>query len=216
MAVPYTRTREFRKFRDGIDYARRLVVAGQGLAGSEEPAADAGDFYRAAWVQAVGAVDHWLHAELYRRVAQVAGEDATGRPDRLMRLEIPFSKLDEVRRGSTTPADAVVEHVRARWGDVSLLSPHRVGEALGLVTEKDVWAEAAARINEWHYGSTSHTAQTLKRRYVSITGRRDRIVHDADLLDGDPGRRRPITETDTTEAISWLERIAHAVATVLD
>jgi hypothetical protein len=45
--------------------------------------------------------------------------------------------------------------------------------------------------------------------------RRTRIAHDADLLDGDLKRRRPITDADVTDAVDWIERIALAIAMVL-
>ncbi|MGW7364055.1 hypothetical protein ACWGI8_11645 [Streptomyces sp. NPDC054841] len=61
-------------------------------------------------------------------------------------------------------------------------------------------------------------AQTLKQQYNSITDRRNRIAHDADLLDSDLKRRRPISDADVTDAIDWIERIeriALAIAKVL-
>ncbi|WP_327383253.1 MULTISPECIES: hypothetical protein [unclassified Streptomyces] len=50
---------------------------------------------------------------------------------------------------------------------------------------------------------------------VLITDRRNKIAHDADLLDGDLKRRRPISDADVTDAIDWIERIALAIAKVL-
>ncbi|WP_435241799.1 hypothetical protein [Streptomyces cucumeris] len=47
------------------------------------------------------------------------------------------------------------------------------------------------------------------------TERRNRIAHDADLLDGQLKRRREISDADVTDAIDWIERIALAIATVL-
>lgn len=45
-------------------------------------------FYRAAWAQAVSAIDHWFHEELYRRVAELAGKDSPGMPYQLTSFEL--------------------------------------------------------------------------------------------------------------------------------
>ena len=71
------------------------------------------------------------------------------------------------------------------------------------------------RLNEWNHGRTGMTDQTLKKQYISITDRRNKIAHDVDLLDGDLKRRRPISDADVTDAIDWIERIALAIAKVL-
>ncbi|WP_018635951.1 hypothetical protein [Parafrankia elaeagni] len=215
MPVPYPQTREFEAFRRNIEYARKMVRAGQSLAAFQSPVFDIGDFYRAAWVQAVSAIDHWFHEELYRRVAELAGQDSPGMPYQLTRFELPLQQVEEIRRGTVTLADAVSDHVRAKWANASLQNPRKISEALKLVTEENVWARAAAQINEWNHGRTAMTDQGLKKQYIGITERRNKIAHDADLVDGDLEKRRDITDADVSDAIDWLERIARAIATVL-
>jgi hypothetical protein len=75
--------------------------------------------------------------------------------------------------------------------------------------------KVAVQLNEWHRGRTSMTGQDLKARYSLITDRRNKIAHEADLLDGDLEHRRPISDAEVTDAIDWIERIALAIATVL-
>ncbi|MFE9797416.1 hypothetical protein ACFYP6_01015 [Streptomyces goshikiensis] len=215
MAVPQPQTREFQAFKTNIEYARKMVLAGQSLAAFQSPVFDIGDFYRAAWVQVVSAIDHWFHEELYRRVADLAAADSPGMPYQLTKFELPLEKVEEVRRGTTTLADAVSEHVKAKWANASLQNPRKISEALKLVTEENIWGKAAVQLNEWNHGRTGMTDQTLKKQYVSITDRRNKIAHDADLLDGDLKRRRPISDADVTDAIDWIERIALAIAKVL-
>jgi restriction system protein len=84
------------------------------------------------------------------------------------------------------------------------------------VTEENLWAKAAVQLNEWNHGRTGMTEQTLKKQYISITERRNKIAHYSDLVDGSLKQRRPISDADVTEAIDWIERIALAIAKVLD
>ncbi|GAA4966638.1 hypothetical protein GCM10023238_38040 [Streptomyces heliomycini] len=65
-------------------------------------------------------------------------------------------------------------------------------------------------------GRTTFNEKTLRGRYLEITQRRNKIAHDADLIDGDLKQRRPIDEAEVTDAIDWIERIALAIAHVLD
>ena len=215
MAVPPPQTLEFQAFLRNIEYARKMVVAGQSLETFQSPVFDIGDFYRAAWVQAVSAIDHWFHEELYRRVADLAGQDGPGMPHQLTRFELPLEKVEQIGHGTITLADAVSEHVKAKWANAALQNPRKISEALKLVTEENIWAKAAVQINTWNHGRTAMTEQMLKRQYMTITDRRNKIAHEADLLDGDLEQRRSITAAEVTDAISWVERIAVAIANVL-
>src|SRR5437764_8588600 len=119
MTNAHPQTREFRAFLNNIEYARKMILAGRSLAAFESPVIDIGDFYRAAWVQAVSAIDHWFHEELYRRVAELTAEDSPTMPYQLTKFELPLVKVEEVRRGTTTLADAVSKHVRAKWSNAA-------------------------------------------------------------------------------------------------
>ncbi|MFI5587209.1 hypothetical protein ACIA5G_19325 [Amycolatopsis sp. NPDC051758] len=211
----HPQTREFRVFLNNIEYARKMILAGRSLAAFESPVIDIDDFYRAAWVQAVSAIDHWFHEELYRRVAELTAEDSPTMPYQLTKFELPLVKVEEVRRGTTTLADAVSKHVKAKWSNAALQSPRKISEALKLVSEEDIWDKAAAQLNEWNHGRTSMNSQTLRQRYNSITERRNKIAHEADLVDGELKRRRPISEAEAVDAVDWIERIALAIAHVL-
>jgi restriction system protein len=129
-------------------------------------------------------------------VAELTAKDSAAMPQQLTKFELPLAKVEEVRNGTIDLSDAVSKHVRAKWSGTSLQNPRRISEALRLVTTEDLWAKGAEQINAWNGHRTSFTAQTLKQKYVTITDRRNKIAHEADLLDGDLKRRRPISEHD--------------------
>lgn len=88
---------------------------------------------------------------------------------------------------------------------------------LKLVTDKKVWYLSAGWLNQTFFqGRTSLNEKTLRSRYLEITQRRNKIAHEADLIDGDLEQRRPIDEAAVNDAIDWIERLALAVAHVLD
>ncbi|GAB2816796.1 hypothetical protein GCM10027073_55680 [Streptomyces chlorus] len=217
MAVSRPETRQFEAFMTNLSYARRMVKAGGMLTPFRSPTIDIDDFYRAAWVQAVAAIDHWLHEEVLRRVAELAARDSPEMPYQLRVYELPLHRVEAVRRGEVTLSEAVVEHLRDKLAAQALQHPGKIAEVLKLVTEKKVWYEAAGCINkEFFQGRTSLNEKTLRSRYLEITQRRNKIAHDADLIDGDLKQRRSIDEAEVTDAIDWIERIALALAHVLD
>ncbi|MGW2296341.1 hypothetical protein [Streptomyces violaceorubidus] len=200
-----------------LSYARRMVKAGRMLTPFRSPTIDIDDFYRAAWVQAVAAIDHWLHEEVLRRVAELTAKDSPEMPPQLRRYELPLHRVEAVRRGEVTLSEAVVEHLREKLAVQALQHPGKISEVLRLVTEQKVWYEAAGCINQHFFqGRTTFNEKKLRSRYLEITQRRNRIAHDADLVDGDLKQRRAIDEAEVTDAIDWIERIALAIAHVLD
>lgn len=60
----------FAELVSNLGYARDLVRGGQYLEQLQVGAFDVADLYRAAWVQAVSALDHWVHCELYDRASR--------------------------------------------------------------------------------------------------------------------------------------------------
>lgn len=109
MVVPYPQTRDFQTFRANIEYARNMVVAGQSLAAFQSPVIDVGDFYRAAWVQAVGAIDQWFHEELYRRVSMLVGQDSPTMPYQLTKFELPLDMVEAWNHGRTAMTDQTLK-----------------------------------------------------------------------------------------------------------
>ncbi len=138
-------------------------------------------------------------------------------PYQLRVYELPLHRVEAVRRGDVTLPEAVVEHLRDKLAAQSLQHPGKISEVLKLVTEKKVWYLAAGWINtSFFQGRTSLNGKTLRSRYLEITQRRNKIAHDADLIDGDLKQRRPVDEAGVNDAIDWIERIALAIAHVLD
>ncbi|MER6332474.1 hypothetical protein ABT298_24745 [Streptomyces sp. NPDC001034] len=217
MAISRPQTRQFEAFMTNLSYARRMVKTGVMLTPFRSPTIDIDDFYRAAWVQAVAAIDHWLHEEVLRRVAELAAKDSPEMPYQLRVYELPLHTVEAVRRGDVALSEAVVEHLREKLSGQALQHPGKISEVLKLVTEKKVWYEAAGCVNkEFFQGRTTFNEKKLRSRYLEITRRRNKIAHDADLIDGDLKQRRPMDEAEVTDAIDWIERIALAIAHVLD
>lgn len=215
MPVIRPHTRQFTSFSTNITYARNLITAGQSLATLQVAAFDIGDLYRAAWVQAVSALDHWVHEELYARVAALAADTGPGMPKQLQKFELPLAVVEQVRLDNLQISDAVLNHIKSKWSFQSLQNPRMITEALKLITDEDVWGKAANLINQEQTHSTNLSGADLRNRLQAIVERRNQIAHYADLEDGSLKVRRQIDASAVFDAVALIEEIAEALAAVL-
>lgn len=215
MSIARPQTRQFQSFERNLEYARDMIKAGESLHGLQPGALDVCDLYRAAWVQAVSAVDHWLHEELFRRVAELAADPNAELPEQLRNFALPLSVIESVRLDEQSMSDAVLQHVRAKWEFLPLHNSREISKAYRLVTDTDLWEAVAAQLNDWNHQRTNYNSQKVRKQFGQVVERRNKIAHHADLEDGHLQQRRAITPAQTHDAVDWLERIVLAIAKVL-
>lgn len=208
-------TSEFRQFEKNIDYARRLIAGGDTFEDmrnampnfEDRSLADPDDLYRAAWVQAVSALDHWMHREIVRRAVALINDTGRERPEALSRLAIPFGSVERMRREPI--ANIFRDYLENYLAWQSLQTIEKIQGAIRLVIIKTpgaIWSEVA--------NSLAKTPEQVKLRHAGVISRRNQIAHEADLLPD--GTRRPITKDDATGAVQWIDDLAHALAKILD
>ncbi|MEV1120264.1 hypothetical protein AB0I91_34890 [Actinosynnema sp. NPDC049800] len=204
-------TEALRELRANMDYARGLVRGGQHLERLRVGAFDVADLYRSAWVQAVSALDHWVHSELYDRALGLALQVSEQRPARFLRIEVPMSLLEDVLHHSGSLEEKFRDHLKSRFGYTSYQNPEKIKEAFGYVSDVQLWDNVAKHLSQ---DGTAWTHQSVRERISQIMNRRNLIAHAADR-DPETGKRTPIQHHEATEAIDWLERVAVAISRVV-
>lgn len=199
----------FTELRGNLAYARNLVSGGRHLEHLQVGAFDVADLYRAAWVQAVSALDHWVHREVYDRALGFALNVAVPRPKRFLALKIPMQMFEDVHHHSQTLPEVFAAHLRAQFGHLSFQAPDKIKEALAHVAEVQLWPEVARRLSD---GTTSDQVQSLLKE---IVGRRNRIAHEADRDPAQVHDKQAITAQATSEVIEHVQRIATAILHVI-
>src|SRR3712207_4596452 len=81
----------FAELASNLRYARGLIQGGRSLGRLEVRVFAVADLYRASWVQAVSALDHWVHRELYERAVAIAAREDDDRPRRFLAIKVPMS-----------------------------------------------------------------------------------------------------------------------------
>lgn len=204
-------TEALREFRANMEYARGLVRGGQHLERLRVGAFDVADLYRSAWVQAVSALDHWVHSELYDRAVGLALQVSEQRPARFLRIEVPMSLLEDVLHHSGSLEEKFRDHLKSRFGYTSYQNPEKIKEAFGYVSDAPLWDGVAKYLSR---GGAVWSQQSVRERISRIMNRRNLIAHAADL-DPATGKRTPVRDHEVTETIDWLEQVAVAISLVV-
>lgn len=203
----------FTEFRRNIAYARDLVRGGQHLDHLQVGAFDIADLYRAAWVQAVAALDQWVHSELYERAVLFALNTDLPRPARFLNLEIPMRMFEDVHHHGRAMREAFDSHLRDQFGYQSFQNPEKIRLALRHVSDVPLWPEVAKRITaETGRGTTHNEVQQL---LADIAQRRNRIAHEADRDPELVHDKQEMTARAASAAIDDIERIVGAILHVI-
>ncbi|MFF4198829.1 hypothetical protein [Nonomuraea sp. NPDC001831] len=210
------KTQAFLDFERNLDYAKQLVQAGRDLTGVGVSSFDVGDLYRAAWVQAVAALDHWVHQEVYHRAILLAQQPGVHKPRKFREFAIPMELFEGVHHGSVPLDEALRRHLRRVVGRKTYQGPDDIRDGFAIVSDISLWDRVVNIINSErssHDGKV--TVKAVRRLIGAIVWRRNKIAHETDR---DPvgNRRRPITAQEAMDAVETLEMIAATILVAID
>lgn len=204
----------YEQFESNLSYARNMVTGGRALEGLHGIGANYGDLaaahpedlYRAAWSQAVAALDHWLHEEVLARAVALVRSEERPLPDRLSKLKLPLATVEQMADNplGSVFAEFVTEEIRRDTYQRS----RGISEGLRLITHlnaQEIWERIAEGLGV--------TAARARERQDFVVERRNRIAHQADL--GADGRRTPMAASDVEAALVWIEGVAGQIVGIL-
>jgi hypothetical protein len=207
-------TTPLEELRANLEFARNLVGGGGSLEQLEVKKFEVDDMYRAAWVQAVSALDQWVYREIFERALGLVLNADEPRPAKFLKLQIPMSMFEDLYHHSGSVEKAFAAHLRDYFRFQSFQSPDRIKEGFRHVSTEPIWQKVAAQLaNDGDDGleSESDVVECLRR----IVHRRNNIAHAADRDPEDGTSKLPISAAEVTNAIGQIERIIHAIADVL-
>lgn len=202
------------ELRTNLELARDLVRGGRHLQRLQVRAFNITDLYRAAWVQAVSALDHWVHRELYERALWLALDTSAKRPAKFLQIQVPMAWFEDVHHGSTTLREAFREHLQTQFGHLSFQHPEKIKQALAHVSDASLWSAVAVELSKADVGYEPHTSKGVQDQLLAIVKRRNRIAHEADR-NPDVAGRSPLSDAEAAEAIEWIERLVTAMFAVI-
>ena len=162
--------------------------------------------YRAAWNQAVSAMDHWLHDELIERAVRLANDTGNQRPQSMLNLRLPFEMVERTR---SEPVYVVFrDFLKKEFQRRSFHSAEDITQGIKLVshlTGDSIWNAVGQAF--------SMPQQHAKQNHEGIIKRRNDISHRADR--DAHGQRQPMTEVQATAAVDWIYNLVHELFALL-
>ncbi|MFD6563879.1 restriction endonuclease [Micromonospora profundi] len=206
----------FANLQRNLNYARSLATAGQHLALLKVGAFEISDVFRAAWVQSVAALDHWVRQEIRARMLRLAAQPGVEKPRAFAAFQISMGLVEQVQMGKATLVDAVDQQLRDR-GHLVYQHPDKIREGFALVADVNgFWNRVAKVLTEQSGDGISFTGAEVQDQLHQITQRRHKIAHEYDEDPENPSRKRAIDAPGATKTIDWIEQAAAAILVVLD
>lgn len=116
-------TEAFTDFLQNMEYAKRLVSGGERLAQLKVGAFDVDDLYRAAWVQSVAALDHWVTREIIERAVGLAENPDVERPEKFSSLKMPVSLFERIDKHKDPLSATFHKHLEQTFAYMTFQNP---------------------------------------------------------------------------------------------
>ncbi|WP_155129013.1 hypothetical protein [[Actinomadura] parvosata] len=207
----------FHEFKQNLEYARQIVEGGRMLSRLQVGSFDVDDLYRAAWVQAVAALDHWVHEEIYHRAVVIAQQpSSTTKPKKFLSFEIPMGLFEEVSTGLVSLEAGLRSHLKKSLSYRSFQHPAKIKEGFALVTDLPLWEQVARVLTAQRSDGNRVTSSDLIDKLAKIANRRNKISHEADRNPDLPGAKMSIQADEVQDVIDLLETVGAAILETLD
>lgn len=200
-----------------LDYSRSLSTAGHHLQELKVELFEVSDVFRAAWVQAVAALDHWVRQEVKERMLVLAEQPESVRPAKFQSFSLPVALVDQVATGRLTLRQAIDTHYDVEMARTTFQGPQQIQDGFSYVADvKNLWGRVATVLTQRSGGENVETAVGVQGRLKEIVFRRNKIAHE---YDEDPDRapaKRSINTTAASQTVNFIGELAEAVVAVLD
>jgi len=197
-----TRTR-LDAFRTDIQRARDLIGLGQSLGALTHGRVDSSDLFRAAIVQAVSALDQYVHGIVLDLGVEILL--GTRAPTPNSRVGLPFHAVERIV-SAATQADREIEtrtHLAQRLSTETFQRPDDIANALALVGIGRLWKSAFP-----------NGPEQAKTSLGLVVTRRNRIVHQCDSDPLTPGSVTPLDAQGAADAVRTVEHVVMAIDTL--
>ncbi|WBB92109.1 hypothetical protein [Verrucosispora sp. WMMC514] len=208
----------FVNLQRNLNYARNLATAGQHLAQLKVRAFEVDDVFRAAWVQAVAALDHWVRQEIRERMRRLAEQpDAAEKFQGFGAFSMTLGLFQQVQQGKLTLAEALDQQLRQTHSHLTYQNPNKIREGFALVGNVNgLWDRVARVLSEQAGDGVKTSGIEVQQQLREIVRRRNKIAHEYDEDPQNAPRKRPIDAAATTQTIDWIEQLAGAIVAALE
>lgn len=172
------------------------------------------ELLRASVVAAVSALDRYLHDQVVKHCWKLLSRAEDEIPKKLKEIDlsplVAKRALEKLRKNpKARPGGIVKEAIQQRLHkDYTFQSPSAVVDASKMLGLKDFWSEVASRM------PGSPPKADVEATLREITYRRNRIVHEADLIQRTRHSRFKLREIGAAEAANWVSWMSDFVGAI--
>ncbi|MET8196864.1 hypothetical protein ABZU22_23900 [Micromonospora sp. NPDC005222] len=205
----------FTNLKRNLNYARSLATAGQHLDQLKVGAFEVSDVFRAAWVQSVAALDHWVRQEIRARMLKLVAQPSVPKPKGFAAFPISLGLVEEVQLRKKTWVEALDQQLRDQ-GHLVYQNPDKIRDGFALVHDvRGFWDRVGKVLTQQGGDGVSFTGKEVQEQLRQIVQRRHKIAHEYDDDPDGPGGKRRIDGAETTRTIDYIEQVAAAILDVL-
>ncbi|MFB9474542.1 hypothetical protein ACFFR3_34035 [Nonomuraea salmonea] len=204
----------FEQYQRNLGYARQLVHGGRNLERLGVGAFDVTDLYRAAWTQAVAALDHWVTQEIIDRAVALAQRPEVPRPNNFSKLSMPVELVEKVHRNGEPLDEAFRAALEGFFEYKTFQHPDKIAEGFSHVSKIKLWKSVADKLTDQD-PSMPIAADEIRAQLTEIARRRNNIAHTADHDPDSFRRKKKITAREAEQTIDVLESVVIAILQAL-
>ena len=188
-----------------VDLYDRLIK--QGMQHSELD-----DLLRSSYVQAVGALDAFVHDRIGERLVQFVRKSLDSTSNVLDPIEKELKNVEtrEVLKWLTLsrPFVQVRKRIEEKLGYQSFQQPGKIEEAFLLIGKREIWKPVAAEMGV--------NVSDIKRKLIQVSERRNQIVHEGDREKSrlKKHQKRPIEEQDVIDLLDFIEKVGKGLVKI--
>lgn len=207
----------FANLQRNLNYARSLATAGQHLAKLEVGAFEVADVFRAAWVQGVAGLDHWVRQEVRICMLRLARRPGGSKPKGFSGFAIPLGQIERVLQSDASLVEVIDKQLSQTRGHLTYQHPDKIRDAFVLVSDvKDLWGTVAKVLSERAEEGAMVGGPDVRARLVEIVNRRNKIAHEYDEDPANSPAKQPIDAATVIQTLDWIEQLAAHAGTPRD
>jgi hypothetical protein len=205
-----------------VDGRQSVVVLREGAAITPEQFQEGAlnELVRAALVGVVSALDRYCHDLVVSRIVRTLGRSEKRINKELRQLQIPIMAARmavwhaRIRRGKggrirTRPMTIIRHAIQDMLYRESYQGPEEINRALRMVEIEDLWRGCATAMD--------CTAKDVVERLKQVVDRRNKIVHEGDVLRRRRGGKlalHPVSRRQVLQDVQWVGSLVDAIETI--
>jgi len=193
------------QFRSNASYVDALIALHGALSAQTTAAIDLSDLLRAAIVQIVGALDHYVHERVREGMIDIyrGQRPSCGGYER---FPMPM-QLVHTAQSIALPEAYISDAIRKVTTFQTYQRSAKIATAIANFSQVKLWKAVSAELKM--------KPEDINRQLHLIVDRRNQIAHEADLDPSNPGVRFPIHAADVVAARSFIGDVVEAMERVV-